>query len=267
MMNLALQQVAIGWALAINKVKMQTKEHIIGYGWAILTPVIYAVCFIFVKQGITGGQFANDQAHWMDVLRAFMGISLIQLWFQLLREISDLVRRRRSLLRGMTISEKPLILAVIFESSIGLFIRVILIALAVLILHLSLPGTIAGWAWCILCLCTLLFSATAIGLILAPWAALYPDVGEGIRSITMPMIMISPVFYPATNQVDTALFWLNCLNPMAPVIATLVDILESKKPFYEYALIIWFSLSVILAIWASRKLKKQIPILLERLGS
>jgi ABC-type polysaccharide/polyol phosphate export permease len=228
--------------------------------------MIYAVCFILVKQGMSGQSVATAE-HWQDVLRTFMGVTLIQFWFQLLQELSDLVRQRRSLLRGMNISERPLMLAVIFESMFGLSIRVLTVILAVVFLGLTFPGDLAGWGWSLLSLCSLLVSATALGLLLAPWSALYPDVGKVIRSINLPVVLLSPVFYPATTLTDTALYWINCINPVAPALATLTDAMNGRPPFYALALITWTALGVFMALWSSSHLKRQIPILLERLGA
>lgn len=266
MMGAFARTVNTGWALASSSIRLQTRKHILGYSWAILTPMIYAVCFILVKQGVSG-QSAVAAEHWQDVLRTFMGVTLIQFWFQLLQGLSDIVRQRRSLLRGMNISEKPLVLAVVFESIFGLSVRVATVILAVLFLGLTFPGDLAGWGWSLLSLCSLLISATALGLLLAPWSALYPDVGKGIRSINLPLVLLSPVFYPATTQTDTVLYWINCINPVAPVLATLMDVMNGRPPFYAPALITWTLLGVFLVLWSSSQLKRQIPILLERLGT
>ncbi|MEX0830739.1 MAG: ABC transporter permease [Nitrospirales bacterium] len=266
MIPLVLRHITTGWVLAFSKVRLQTKEHALGYGWAILTPIIYAVCFVVVKQSLVG-KISIDNAHAWEVLRAFMGVSLFQLWFQLVQDMSELVRRRRSLLRGMTISEKPLIFAVIFEACIGLAIRLITIVLAILFLDLSFPVNLIGWGWFLISLCTLLVSASALGLILAPWAALYPDVGKSMRSINMPLILISPVFYPATTQVDSYLFLINCVNPLASILATMLDALMGNPPFYGYALLGWLLFGLLLILWSLHQLKRQIPILLERMGT
>lgn len=261
-----LNVVGVGWALAFSNVRLQTRKHLLGYSWVILTPVIYAVCFILVKQGITSHSVVNAD-HWHDVLRTFIGVSLIQLWMQLLQDIANFVRQRRSLLRGMNVSEKPLILAVVFEAVFGLMIRVVTIVLAILFLGVAFPDSWAGWSWCILSLFSLVISAIAVGLLLAPWSALYPDVGKAIRSVNLPFVLLSPVFYPATTQSETILYWINCINPVASVLATLMDAVLGRTPFYATPLVIWLSLGVLLALWGSNQLKRQIPILLERLGS
>jgi hypothetical protein len=63
------------------------------------------------------------------------------------------------------------------------------------------------------------------------------------------------------------LYWINCINPVAPVLATLMDVMNGRPPFYAPALITWTLLGVFLVLWSSSQLKRQIPILLERLGT
>lgn len=261
-----LNHIKAGWFLGMNKIRLQTKEHALGYGWAILTPVIYAVFFIIVKQSIVEQAFDEITKSW-DILRAFLGVSLFQAWVQLVQEMSELVRSKRSLLQGMFLSEKPLVFAVVFEACFGLAIRVATIIGAVFFLGLAFPENFSAWGWLLISLIVLLVSATAIGLALAPWAALYPDVGKSIRSMNMPLLLLSPIFYSATTQVGSVLFVINCVNPLAPILATILDALEGNVPFYRYILCLWLVLGGGIGFFAVRQLQKQIPILLERMGT
>lgn len=261
-----LMNLRTGWALAASGIRLQTRKHLLGYSWEILTPVLYAVCYLVVKRGISGSAPSDDH-HMLAVLRTFMGVTLLQCWFQLLQEMSDLIRKRKSLLRGLNISEQPLVLAVIFEAAFGLSIRFVTVLLAILFLGLGFPPDAISWTWTLLSLFGLLLSAAALGLLLAPWAALYPDVGKAIGSLNLPLVLLSPVFYPATQQTDSLLYWINCVNPVAPVLATLMDAVTGAWPTYAPALIVWTVLSVVILVFSARQLRVQVPILLERLGA
>jgi ABC-type polysaccharide/polyol phosphate export permease len=254
------------WAIAASDIRLQTRKHLLGYSWEILTPVLYAICYLVVRRGVLGNSPSDDH-HLLAVLRTFMGVTLLQCWFQLLQEMSDLIRKRKSLLRGLNISEQPLVLAVIFEAAFGLSIRFVTVLLAILFLGLGFPPDAASWAWTLLSLFGLLLSAAALGLLLAPWAALYPDVGKAIGSLNLPLVLLSPVFYPATQQTDSLLYWINCVNPVAPVLATLMDAATGAWPTYAPALCVWTVLSVAILVFSARQLRVQVPILLERLGA
>jgi ABC-type polysaccharide/polyol phosphate export permease len=261
-----ISHVRTGWALAVNNSRLQTRKHLLGYSWAIFTPVIYAACFLVVKRGLSGS-YETDADHLISVLRAFVGVTLLQMWFQLLQDTSGLIRQRKSLLRGMNISEFPLVLAVLFEAAFGLLLRVITIALAILFLGLQFPPNAMAWLWTAIALVSLPLTATAIGLLLAPWSALYPDVGKAISTLNLPLLLLSPVFYAATTHSDTLLFWINCVNPLAPPLATLMDAMAGRDPLYWQALLVWMALSAALIFASLRQLRAQVPILLERLGA
>jgi len=254
------------FALAGNSIRSQARKHLLGYSWAIFSPVIYAVCFLVVKRGI--GQIeATDVEHSLSILRVFVGITMMQVWIQLLQEMSGLIRRNRSLLRGMNISEAPLVLAVLLEALFGLGIRFLTIFVAIAFLGLTLPVGYMDWVWITVCLLVLLASSAALGFLLAPWATLYPDVKKAISSATLPLMLLSPVFYVATTQTDSVLYWVNCFSPVASVLATLMDVFSGHTPFYKNSLLLWLAISSVLFVLTMAKIKRQIPILLERLGS
>lgn len=258
------QLLATALVLALNSLRSKARKRVLGYSWEFLSPVIYAVCFLLVKTSISTSSNQTED-HLISVLRAFMGITLMQAWVQMLQQIAGFIPHYRGLLRGMTISEKPLILSLVFEQAFGLAIRFLMVVIAFLVLGPALPSTWGSWGWIAVTLMGLVLSAVALGLIIAPWAALYPDFGMAIRSAMLPLILLSPVFYAATREPSLPLFWLNCGNPMASVLATLMDALLGEPPFYRYVLLGWLAFSAGLLTFGFRKLKSQIPILLERL--
>lgn len=253
-------------ALAGSNIRSQTRKHLLGYSWAMFSPVIYAACFLIVKQGMDSTA-ASQPDHAFSVLRAFVGVTMMQAWIQLLQDVTRLIKRHGSLLRGMSISEKPLVIAVLLETAFGVLIRFMTVLLALVFLGISFPNDIMHWMWITVSLLALLLSAAAIGLALTPWAALYPDVNKAISSANLPLMLLSPIFYAATTQTDSVLFWVNCINPVAPVLATLMDALAGRPPFYWLPLFVWLAVSAVLLLLTMGKLKQQIPILLERLGS
>jgi len=255
---------ATAMALAKSNVRSRAQKHFMSYGWEFLSPVIYAVCYLMVKTAMTHA--STDEAHVDTALRTFVGVTLMQAWIQMLQQSSGFITQYRSLLRGMTISETPLILSLILEQIFGLSIRVLMVVIAFIVLGPGLPAFGAGWLWGILALLCLVVSAVSLGMIIAPWAALYSDFSMAIRSATLPLMLLSPVFYKATQDPTHALFWLNCVNPMASVLATLTDVLFGSPPFYRFALLGWLLMGVSLLYFSKRKLRAQIPILLERLN-
>ena len=246
---------------------MQMREHAFGYAWTLIIPMLYAACYIFIKRELTGGSGEQSaEASW-DVLRAFAGITLFQFWMQTVQEMCDFIRRQRGLLRGLNVGPTPFVLAVAFEGAIALAIRSLLIIAAIPLLGLAPPSGMSYWLWFFACQLALLTSAITIGLLLAPWAVLYADVRKALSSIGLPIILVSPIFYPAIEQKGGALYWLNIFNPLASPLAVISNVLQGKDSAYMLPMLTASGVFLMLLGWSLLLLRRQVPILLERMGS
>ncbi|KTB58729.1 ABC transporter permease [Pseudomonas syringae] len=255
-----------GVALAKRSISIQIKQHALGYAWALITPMLYAACYIFIKSQLNGDSSSHTTEGNWDVLRAFAGVTIFQWWMSIIQEMSDFMRKNKGLLRGVNVGPIPFVLAVLFEGVIGLLIRVALILIAIPALGLSFPSVLSSWLWIMIALIALLVSAVTIGALLAPWSTLYADVRKGLSSVSLPVILISPIFYPALEQSSGSLFWLNCINPLAAPLAILARSLHDLPSVYMLPLLISTAVLGALLIWSLKLLHRQVPILLERLG-
>jgi len=264
----SINSISAGWTLALRNIRIQVREHALGYAWALIIPMLYAIFYIFIKRELTGdGDIRSADSGW-DVLRAFTGITLFQCWMQVVQEMSEMIRRQRGMLRGLNIGPTPFVLAIVFEGTVALAVRMMLIILAISVLGLNMPTEFSCWIWFLACLLVLHCSASAIGLLLAPWAALYGDVRKALRSLNLPLMLVSPIFYPAVERIDSLLYWVNVINPIASPLAVLADRLHGKAwSYYSLPLLAWGVLSLVLLLWSLSLLRRQVPILLERLGS
>lgn len=256
------------WTLALRNMRIQIREHALGYAWALITPMLYAICYIFIKRELFGNT-ANEgaDADW-DVIRAFAGITLFQLWMQTVQEMSSMIRRQKGMLRGLEIGAAPFVFAILIEGAVALLVRVLLIIASVPVLGLPYPAELFSWFQFILSLLVLLLSASAIGLLLAPWATLYKDVSKALQSINLPLILVSPIFYAATKNTDSFLYILNIVNPLASPLAVLFDSLkDTYSEVYFIPMIVWAGVSVMLLVLSIYKLRQQVAVLLERMGN
>ena len=257
-----------GWALALRNIRIQMREHVLGYAWTLIIPMLYAICYIFIKRELTVGSYMQSIELSWGVLRAFAGIMLFQFWIQVLQDMSEMIRRQRSMLRGLNISPAPFVLAIFFEGMVALTIRMLLIIIAIPVLGLNLPSTFMAWTWFLTCSLMLHLSAIAIGLLLAPWSALFADVRRALRSVGMPLVLISPIFYPAVDHSSSLMYWVNVINPLAPPLAVMADALQGKAwPFYLVPMLVWSILLIVILLLSLRQLRIQLPILLERMES
>jgi ABC-type polysaccharide/polyol phosphate export permease len=268
MITRVVAAISSGWTLAARNIRIQMQEHALGYAWSFIVPALYAVCYIFIKRELSGSM-ATASAHssW-DAIRAFGGITLFQCWMQTVQETSNVIRRNRGMLRGLTVGASPFVLAILLEGLIALSIRTALIGIAIPVLGLDFPVTAQSWLLLAVSLITILTSAGAIGLVLAPWASLYGDVRKALQSMSLPLILISPIFYAAIENTSSPLYWINVCNPLAPPLATISGALrDNPLGIYEGPLLIWSCLSMVLIVLSVIQLRRQVPILLERLGN
>lgn len=264
----AIQTINAGLTLAIRSIGIQIREHLLGYAWTLIIPMLYAFCYIFIKRELVGDATSDLADSGWDIVRAFAGITLFQFWMQVVQDMSEMVRRQRGMLRGLDIGPTPFALAIVFEGFVALAVRMVLIILAIPVLGLEFPAMIYSWLWFFASLLVLLLTATAIGLVLAPWAALYGDVRKALRSLNLPLILVSPIFYPAVERGTSKLYYVNIVNPLAPPLAVIADVLHGKTgSIYSIPLLAWGGLSLVLVIWGLLQLRRQVPVLLERLGS
>lgn len=264
-MRMSGESIRAGFTLARRSVRLQIKEHALGYAWALLVPMLYAACYIFIKRQLSG---PSEAAHggW-DVLRAFMGITLFQLWMHMVQETSGVIRRNKGFLRGMNVGPTPFVLAIGMEGLLSLVIRFVLIALAIPLLGLSWPVQPQSWLFISVALATLILSATAIGTLLAPWAAIYADVRKALASVSLPVILLSPIFYPAVEAWGTPLFWMNIVNPIGASLATLNASFQGMPTIYELPLLCVGAIFLAVNAFGLRQLSRQVPIVLERIGN
>jgi ABC-type polysaccharide/polyol phosphate export permease len=263
----AKASIVSGWVLAKRNIGIQIRDHALGYGWVFLVPALYALGFVYLKREFmadTGVPRSN--ASW-EVMQAFCGIMLVQFWLQLVQDMADIVGRNRALMRGLNIGPGPFVLSVAFEGVLNLGFRVALILIALVALGHAFPQQPSSWAWMTMSLLVLQLTAYALGLFLAPWSALYPDLRKALQSMALPLMLVTPIFYAQVADPQRALHWLNLVNPLsAPVTTMSFGLQDISVGLHASSLLIEGLLSFMVIAWSVVQLRWQIPVLLERLG-
>lgn len=261
-MNGRFGVIGAGWALALRSIRVQITQHYLGYAWTLVTPMIYAVCFLLIKQALNAGEGHS----WPQAFRAFTGMMMLQLWFQVLKDMAGVIRQQKGVLRGLNVGAEPFILGLLFEGALSLLLRLAIILVAWAALGLPFPSGAQGWLWLALAGASVLLSAAALGLLLAPWASLYGDVRKALSNLNMPVALISPIFYPAVADTASPLYTVNLINPLASPLAVIADLQTGGPSLYATPLVVWSALSLALIVWGARLIRRQVPVLLERLG-
>ena len=98
----------------------------------------------------------------------------------------------------------------------------------------------------------------AVGLLLAPFNAIYSDVERIVNLIILPLRFATPVFYTIGN---TALI---LINPVAVLIVTLRQLGTHQGIYHPEALLFWGAVFAILFGVATYLFHLAVPVLAER---
>ena len=248
-----------------NFIKM-LRENFLGLLWLFLTPLLYSIFFLLVKSSISGHDVSYDQLK-TSAFNAFIGLLLIQLWFQIVQDTANVIRKNKNSLRSLNITVSPFILAIGLEAGVYLLIRILIIFLALVVFQaVRIP---IGSHVLLLCLAAACFMSTSlfVGLLLAPWATLFSDVRSFLSSALMPTALLSPIFYFPVTEKGSFLFWVNHVVPFASIQSVVSDVLFKRDTLYLLPLGVWTVVGLIGTLAFARLIKYQTPILLERLGN
>ena len=257
----------IGLSIAQKNFKKLIRENLLGLLWIFLTPLLYSFFFLLVKQSVSGDQLSSLELK-KSAFNAFIGLLLIQLWFQSIQETSNIVRKKRNTLRSLDVSVFPFIFAIFIETTIYLIIRVVIIAATMLIFNITPTTQLSNLGiyipFAFFCFIT---TGLFLGLLLTPWATLFNDVRNFLNSSLMPVALLSPIFYLPVNESGSFLYWVNHFLPFATIQAVVSDSIFQVSTIYFLPLLLWTILSLIGSIVFCYLIRQQTPILLERLGN
>ncbi len=267
MMDSLRTHASAGWVLAQRNIGIQIRDHALGYGWTFLVPALYAVGFVYLKREFMADATASDGNPRWELVAAFCGVMLVQFWLALVQDMADVVGRNRALMRGLSMGPAPFIFAVALEGLVSLGIRMVLILVVLLLLGHALPAQPASWLAMAAGLVALQITAYGLGLFLAPWSALYPDIRKALQSLALPLILVTPIFYAQVTDPQRVLYWVHLMNPLSAPFASVnagLQSLPASVPLLSLAS--WSLLGLAVMVWSALQLRWQVPVLLERIG-
>jgi len=107
---------------------------------------------------------------------------------------------------------------------------------------------------------------SAIGYILLPMGTLFQDVQTFLHSISIGLILASPVFYPAVRDPESPMYLLSFFNPLSAPIDAARSLALNEQIYFESAMLGW-ACGLIICIMLTYKLTQRVfPILIERIS-
>jgi lipopolysaccharide transport system permease protein len=259
MVNDLLASRELAWRLLVRDISAQYRQSIFGIFWAFLPPILTAVGLVFAKNvgAINVGE--TDIPYPAYVM---FSMTLWQIFVESLNGPIAALNSAKSMLAKINFPKEAIILAKLGEIFFNFGIKLILIIGLFIWFKISVT-------WSVILapvpLIHLIALGTAIGLLLAPLAALYTDITRAIPLIITPWLLVTPVLFPPPKHGIFSII-VN-LNPVTPLLVTTRDlattgIVSDPTGFWIASAL---ALGLLLIAWLFYRLA--IPFIIERMSS
>jgi lipopolysaccharide transport system permease protein len=249
----------LAWRLLVRDISAQYRQSLLGVLWAFFPPVITALGLVVAKNAGAVNIGVTDIPYPAYVM---FGMSLWQTFVDALMGPLAAVGAARPMLAKINFPKEAIILAKLGEVFFNFGIKLILIL--GLFVWFKIPVT-WGAILSLVAVIHLVVLGTGIGLLLAPFGALYGDVGRVIPLAVTPWLLLTPVIYPIPKQgwFSTVVSW----NPVTPLLVTARDlattgVVADPTGFW---LVSGLSFGLLFVAWVLYRLS--MPFIVERMSS
>lgn len=203
----------MAYRLFLKDVKAEYAKSAFGLLWDFIDPLVLGCVFYFLKRASVIN--AGDIAIPYPVFVVY-GLLLYQTFVDSVTLPLDVMRRSRVMLTHLNIAPEALVLSVFFRVLFISYFRIIVM----LAFSLALQSfSLVGFVKFLLCYPLIVLAGMSIGIFLAPFNAIYKDVGRATRIILFPLRYATPVFYQIPNVAPFSLLFI--LNPVALLLTNL----------------------------------------------
>ncbi len=211
----------LAWRLFVRDLSAQYRQSFLGYFWAILPPLTGSLTFIFLNSsGIvsikgTGISYAAF---------AMMGTLLWQIFVDAINCPIGALGSARAMLTKINFPREAILVAGIYMLVFNFLIRLLLVFAVMIVWKIPVD---AGLIFFPVASVSLFLTGFSIGLLLAPIAFLYSDIGQGLSIVTRFWMLLTPVVYPPQTSGLAGL--LTKWNPISPLITTARECLTAQE--------------------------------------
>jgi lipopolysaccharide transport system permease protein len=212
----------MAYRLFLKDIRSEHARSAFGVLWDFLDPFVLGTIFFILAQNrvINTGNMGMPVAVFM-----IYGLLMYQTFCDSLIRSQDVVRRSGNLLSHLKVPPEALLASVLFRQLFfSVFSILVMLGFSLaLIARAKAEGTssfsLLGFLKFVLAYPSLILAGMAIGVFLAPFNAIYADVGRFARLVLIPLRYVSPVLYvlPATPLFDA----IDRINPISPVLTNL----------------------------------------------
>ncbi|EHJ11967.1 ABC transporter permease [Crocosphaera watsonii] len=246
--------------LLIRDINAQYRQSLLGVFWAFLPPIVTAGGMVMANQAQVINIGATDLPYPAYVM---FSMTLWQTFVEALNGPILAVTKAKQMLAKINFPREAIILSQVGQVFFNFGIKLILII--GLFIWFKIPVT-----WTIIiapvALIHLVIFGTAIGLLLAPFGALYQDFSKGLTMTTGFWLFLTPVVFPVPAKSGLFGILVN-LNPVTPLLVTTRDlattgIISNPLGFWLASGLAIFGL---LSVWIVYRVS--MPFVIERISS
>lgn len=249
----------LGWVMTRRSLKAEYTKSFAGYFWMVLTPLVYALVFVFLKSTLKHCNLPISTGESHPALFAFVGVMLYQHWIETLLHVMHLPRQHKNLITVMKIAPETLLFSAILLAGMRLLIRLGIILLLAIPFGINWGASLALFP---VFAAALILSAVAIGYVLCPLNTIYSDYRTTVQTLSIGIMLASPVFYEAHQE--GAMGAVNLFNPVASLLSTARDALLGGNFYWMEAALWWTLVSVVIIALMSVVMRITYPILTEK---
>ncbi len=246
----------IAYRLALRDIKSTYAKSVFGLLWDLIDPLVMGAVFYFLMHSrvLSPGDIAIPYSVYI-----IYGLLLFQCFSDAAVTTTGLVRNSAGLLNQLKLPPEALLMSVFFRVGFLSLFRV-----AVMLLFSLVSGAFSwvGLPIFLLCYPVLILAGMCWGVFLAPFHAIYNDVGRALGVVLTLLRYASPTLFafPMTG----AWLWLYKLNPIAALLDNLRVLATTGAPghtglvaahlggFLVIGLIGWFIFHVAIPVLAER---------------
>jgi lipopolysaccharide transport system permease protein len=251
-----IQGQELAWRLFVRDVTSEYRDSVLGYLWILLPPVGATLVWVLLRNS---GIIAPQELKVPYILYVLSGSLLWESFVGSLSRAQDSVIRNQTMLAKARPNYEGLLLASFWYVCLNCLIRVAIVYIATFAFTGSIPWQAFAFApWAIL---TLLLYGFMVGMLLAPFSAMFRDVQRVMGMIFGFWFMATPIVY--SIDPDSPLI---AINPIAPLLLTCRDLLTTGDFDMPILFTIYATLTFLFFVltWAFYRIS--IPHIMARTG-
>jgi lipopolysaccharide transport system permease protein len=249
----------IAWRLMMRDINAKYRQTLLGYFWALIPPIVVTYGLVMATQAkvINVGETAVPYPAYV-----ILSMVLWQTFLEAFNAPSAAVIEAKTMLAKINFPRESIILAKVGEVFFNFLIKLVLVVYVFVVYKIQLKLSLFLVPIGILSLVVL---GTFLGLLIAPFGAIYQDIAKGLVLLTTPWMFITPIFY--TEPKNGAFATLVNLNPVTHLLVTTREWLTTGVASNLNGFIFVSALSILglLVAWVTFRLA--IPYVIERMPS